>query len=86
MNKIAVIGEGSHFLFFINNRYVGEVEDQQLTYGAVGITISLFHADDHAIFEFDNFELRQPMAASATQSQPTATTNTHDPVMEHLIK
>jgi hypothetical protein len=86
MNKIAVIGEGSHFLFFINNQYVGEVEDLQLTDGAVGIAISLFHADDHAVFEFDNFELRKPMPPPATQRQPTATTNTHDPVMEPLIK
>jgi hypothetical protein len=86
MNKIAVIGEGSHFLFFINNHYVGEVDDQQLIYGAVGIAIALFHADDHAIFEFDNFELRQPMTPSATPFQPTAITNTHEPVMEHLIK
>jgi hypothetical protein len=89
VNKIAVIGEGSHFLFFVNNQYVGEVEDQQLTHGAVGITITLFNADDYAIFEFDNFELRQPMAPSAAHSQPTATptaTHTHDLVMEHLIK
>jgi hypothetical protein len=89
VNKIAVIGEGSHFLFFVNNQYVGEVEDHQLPYGSVGIAITLYHADDHAVFEFDNFELRQPLASSATQSQPTATpiaTHTHNPVMEHLIR
>ncbi|KPK92310.1 MAG: hypothetical protein AMJ88_11210 [Anaerolineae bacterium SM23_ 63] len=85
-NRLTVIGEGSHYLFFINNQYVGELEDQQLTQGAVGITISLFHAEDHATFEFDNFEVRQPMATAATQFQPTATINTHEPVMEPLIR
>jgi hypothetical protein len=86
VNRLTVIGEGSHFLFLINNQYVGEVEDHRLTSGSVGIAINLRHAGEGAIFEFDNFELRRPMAPPLMQSQLTATptaTYTYDLVLEY---
>jgi hypothetical protein len=89
VNHLTVIGEGSHFLFFANNQYIGEVEDDQLSHGAVGVVINLFHANDHAIFEFDNFELRQPIAPSATKGQRTVTPtsiNIHDLIMEQILR
>lgn len=61
VNRLAVIGEGAHFLFFINEHYVAELEDRRLPSGAAGLVIELFHPGDEAQFEFDNLELRQPI-------------------------
>ena len=59
-NKITVIGEGSHFTFFINDQYVMEVEDDTISEGTAALAVELSDSDDHAIFEFDNFDLRTP--------------------------
>jgi len=60
VNRLAVKGEGSHFVFFINDERVGEADDSTLSKGRTGIAIELEHTDDEAVFEFDNFELRAP--------------------------
>ena len=59
VNRLAVVANGSHFLFFINDQYVGEVEDSRLATGRVGLSTGLWEGDE-AVFEFDNFELRAP--------------------------
>lgn len=59
VNKITVIAQGSHFVFFINDQYAGEANDSHVTIGKPGIAIIL-RAGDEAVFEFDNFEVRAP--------------------------
>jgi hypothetical protein len=59
-NRITVIARGSHFLFLVNDQYVAELDDQNIASGKVGLMFYLNHADDVAVFELDNFELRVP--------------------------
>jgi curved DNA-binding protein CbpA len=61
VNRLAVIGEDAHFLFFINGHYVGELDDRRLASGTAGLAIELFHSGDQAQFEFDNLELQIPL-------------------------
>lgn len=73
VNRLTVVGEGSKFMFFINDLFVGAVEDERLTEGAIGVTIGLHYPGDKAVFEFDDFELRQSMNPSDSLSQQSAT-------------
>jgi len=59
-NRITILGEGSHFIFFINDQYLTEVTDDSLASGTVALAIELAGVDDNAVFQFDNFELRVP--------------------------
>jgi hypothetical protein len=59
-NRLTVIGEGSHFTFFINDQYLTEFTDDQIPEGTAALAIELSDENDHGIFEFDNFELRVP--------------------------
>ena len=61
VNHLTVSAQGSHFNLFINDVFVGEIEDSQLSEGKVGLWAEIRHAGDHAIIEFDNFELRAPL-------------------------
>jgi RsiW-degrading membrane proteinase PrsW (M82 family)/tetratricopeptide (TPR) repeat protein len=65
VNRLTVLAEGSHFLFYINGHYAGEADDKRLSSGTTSVAIEL-DAGDEAIFEFDNFELRSPQAQSVT--------------------
>ena len=60
MNRLAVVAEGAHFVLFVNDQYVAEVDDDRLSSGMVGVAVDLFDPGDEAVFEFDNFELRVP--------------------------
>lgn len=59
VNKLAVLAQGSHLSFFVNDQFVGQVEDSILTQGQVGIVYGV-DTPAPAAFEFDNFELRAP--------------------------
>jgi len=59
-NRLTVIAEGSHFTFFINDQYVAEYTDERIKNGNVGLFSVLYDANQQAVFEFDNFELRAP--------------------------
>ena len=60
VNRLMVVGEGSHFTFYINDEYVGEVDEDRLPSGTMGLAIELLDAKDAAVFEFDDFEVRAP--------------------------
>ena len=60
VNRLTVLAEGSHFVFFINDQYVGEADDSRLSRGRAGVAIELYNAGDKATFEFDNFKLLAP--------------------------
>jgi hypothetical protein len=58
-NRLTVIAEGSRFYFFIDDRYMGEVDDDRLSRGNVGLVVyANRNAGNEAIVEFDNFEVR----------------------------
>ena len=59
-NRIAVLAVGSHFTFFINDQEVDSAEDDTFRKGKPGVVINMINAGDHAIIEFDNFEVRAP--------------------------
>ncbi|HEX4966513.1 MAG TPA: protein kinase [Thermoanaerobaculia bacterium] len=58
-NRLAVLVEGSHYSFFINDTLVGEVTDGTLRSGTTGVGVGLTKKGDSALVEFDNFELRR---------------------------
>jgi hypothetical protein len=60
VNRLTVLAEGTHYTFYINDQYVGEANDDRLDQGEAGVAIELLDADDTAVFEFDNFEVRAP--------------------------
>jgi hypothetical protein len=87
VNRLTVVGEGSKFIFFINEVFVGEVEDERLTEGGIGVAIGLHHPGDLATFEFDNFELRLPVDPSASQLLQSATpTSTSPPTPDYSLE
>jgi len=59
-NRITVIGDGSHFTFFINDQYLTDFTDDQIPEGLTSLAVELSDEGDQAVFEFDNFELRIP--------------------------
>lgn len=59
-NRLAVIGDGPHFSFFINDHYVGEMTDNHIAEGTIGIGIEMYQADTQSVFAFDNIDLRIP--------------------------
>jgi hypothetical protein len=87
VNRLTVVGEGSKFIFFINEVFVGAVVDQQLTEGGIGVAIGLHDPGDLATFEFDNFELRLSVDPSASQLQQSATpTTTSSPAPDYSLE
>ena len=70
VNRLAVIAEGAHYSFFINNQPVGEMTDNEWTSGHVTLFTQLCQLGDSAVIEFDNMELRVPQA-----TRPTSTRN-----------
>jgi uncharacterized caspase-like protein/pSer/pThr/pTyr-binding forkhead associated (FHA) protein len=60
VNQLAVIAEGTHYQFFINDQPVGEMDDDEWTTGYVTLFLQLCQTADSAVIEFDNMELRTP--------------------------
>jgi hypothetical protein len=59
-NHLTVIAMGSHFTFLINNQLVAMTTDDRIPIGKAGLGIQIYQSNRHAIFEFDNFKLREP--------------------------
>lgn len=59
-NRMTVIAKGSHFVFLINDQFVGEMIDGDIKKGAVGFGVAFYHVDLQNSFEFDNFTLQTP--------------------------
>jgi len=59
-NKAAVLAEGDHFIFFINDQYVTEIHDDTVAKGRVGMAVEVLEPDLNVIFEFDNIVLNRP--------------------------
>ncbi len=59
-NHLAVVAQGAHFSFFINDEFVAEVTDSRIKTGTTAMAVSMIRAEDKGVFEFDNIELRAP--------------------------
>lgn len=58
-NRIAVLVKGSRHVFFINDRYFAELDDDTISSGGVGLIAEIF-TDQEMSMQFDNFELYTP--------------------------
>jgi hypothetical protein len=74
-NRISVVANRSHFVFYVNDQLFGELYDDSLERGYVGIFIGLKGSGASAEVEFDNFRLQAPASAPA----PTPTQNSSAP-------
>ncbi len=59
-NHLVVEADGLRYTLSINDRCVGEAEDDKLVAGDVGLMVDLSTTNVTNVFEFDNFELRLP--------------------------
>ncbi len=60
VNRFLFLPTGNRYTFFVNDKYVAQVEDNTIKYGDTGPAVELAKAGDAAAFEFDNFEVRAP--------------------------
>jgi len=60
INRLTVIAQGSHFIFLINGRRVGEASNDKVKNGTVALALQVHSENRQAIIAFDNFELRTP--------------------------
>ncbi len=59
-NRLAVIAQGEHLLFYINDQFVAELFNAEAASGTAGLIVGLDEAGEQGIWEFYNFELRTP--------------------------
>ena len=79
VNRITVIGQGSHFDFFVNSQYVADYNDNSIPSGKIGVALQLVQANDSAVLKFDNFEERTPPQPTPTQTVPLTPTKSPTP-------
>jgi hypothetical protein len=79
VNRLTVVGEGSHFDFYINNEHIADLEDASITVGQVGLAAGLQYPGDTGTFEFDNFEVRVLNPAEDFDIPELAPTRTPSP-------
>jgi hypothetical protein len=59
-NRLAVIAQGEHLVFYINDQFVAEVFNAESRSGTNGLIVGLDEAGEEGVWEFYNFELRTP--------------------------
>lgn len=59
-NRVTIIVQGPHFIFLINDQYVGDATNDRIAKGTAGLAIGLNAADARSMVEFDNVEIRTP--------------------------
>lgn len=80
LNHLSILAQGSHFTFFINDQYVGEVDDNHLSFGYAGLAMELLNPNDAGVYEFSNYQLRNLKATSSATGTAPAQIVTHTPV------
>jgi hypothetical protein len=60
LRNITIIAQGPDFYLFIDDAFFIHFEDNRLKRGKVGFFFSLNNPGDQGVFEYDNFELREP--------------------------
>jgi hypothetical protein len=62
MNKLAVINDGTHLWFYINEQFINRAETEyQSNGGDLGFYVSVCQENAQVTFQFDNMELRRPL-------------------------
>jgi hypothetical protein len=59
-NHLALRAEGTHYTFFVNDRFVTEANDGGLSGGSTGFVVRMDKPDGKLTLEFGNFEVRAP--------------------------
>jgi hypothetical protein len=59
-NRLEIVAQGDHLLFYINNQSVAEVFKAEATNGTAGVVVGLDEQGETGIWEFYRFELRTP--------------------------
>ena len=57
-NLLEVVGEGSHYTYFLNDINLGAFDHEALTGGGVGVCVGLPNPGDVGVWLFDDFDLR----------------------------
>ncbi len=60
LNRLTLIAQDDHFIFFINNQFVGEIHDDYIKQGTAGLGFQLYTTGHTAYLEFDNVEIHVP--------------------------
>lgn len=68
-NEMAILGQGSHFYFFIKGVLVAEMDDGDLISGTAGLAIGLNNPGDEGTWDFEGFQVSAPTAPFATATQ-----------------
>jgi hypothetical protein len=71
-NRLGVYVEADKASFYINGQYMTELQEAGLDRGRVGIIINVFGPDQSAVIDFDNFEVRVPLAEESPNLAPEA--------------
>lgn len=66
VNRLAVRAVGNSITFNINGVYLGELEDDDVQAGHIGLSVELLKHNDAALLAFDNFQLYEPNGAQST--------------------
>ena len=78
VNRLSVIARGSHFSLYINDKLVGQIDDDKLKIGSAGIMVS-YETGSKLSFDFDNFEIRAApiQSPSGANLTPTVISSPH---------
>ena len=74
VNRLAVVGDGPNYIFYINGQFADRMTAAELNNGAFGIAAQLASMGDDVMLEFDDFELRMPPDTGLPTSTPNAST------------
>ncbi|MBI5712482.1 MAG: hypothetical protein HZC38_03500, partial [Chloroflexi bacterium] len=70
VNRLAVVGDGVNYIFYINGQFADRMSAVELSDGAFGLAAQLASAGDDMMLEFDDFELRAPPDTGLPTSTP----------------
>ena len=59
-NRLEVVVQGEHMLFYINDQFVAEAFASEITGGTAGLIVGLDEEGQEGVWEFYSFELRTP--------------------------
>ena len=76
VNRLAVVGDGANYFFYINGQFADRMSAGELSDGAFGLAAQLASAGDDMMLEFDDFELRAPPDTGLPTSTPNPTNTT----------
>jgi hypothetical protein len=72
-SRLAVLAEGTRYSFFVNDDFIGEIQDERIQGGRVGMAVTLGQNTPDAAFAFSGFTLRAPAQLEAEMSEPEST-------------